>query len=96
MKPVSIAPFIAILILGIAIFTANPSAVHRTDMAQWKSNQEILLLIENCQDGQLGIDKCESKIPSVLEQCKSFHVLACDDQRLANLLNFGHPKVGMG
>lgn len=70
--------------------------MQKMDISQWKSNQQILLLIENCQDGQIGMDQCQSKIPTVLDQCKSFHVLACDDERLAALLNVGHAKVGAG
>lgn len=95
MKLVSITPFIAIFVLGIAVFTASPSLDKRVDLTQWKTNQQILLLIESCQDGQLNTDMCESKIPTILDECKSFHVLACDDQRLVGILNKGHAKIGM-
>ena len=95
MNYASTTPFIAILILGIAVFSANPSPTQRTDLSQWKSNQQILLLIENCQDGQIGMGECVSKIPPILDQCKSFHVLACDDQRLLILLNSEHTKIGI-
>ncbi|GEM_PF-2139757 len=96
MKLASISPFIAILILGIAVFASHSTLNQKIDLTQWKSNQQILLLIENCQDGQLDADACQSKIPTVLDQCKSFHVLACDDDRLTGLLNTGHAKVGIG
>lgn len=85
MKLISMTPFIAVIVLGFAVFTSHPSSVHGNDLAEWKSNQQILLLIENCQSGILHSETCKSRIPTILDECKSFHVLACDDKRLVNL-----------
>ncbi len=93
MKWISTSPFFAILLLGIAVFAAHPSLEQRVDLSEWKNNQKILLLIENCQDGQLSQSECESEVPLVLDQCKSSHVLACDDKRLGYILNLGKPNL---
>lgn len=95
-KFASTTPFIAVLILGIAIFSANPLPAQRMNLAEWKSNQQILLFIENCQDGQLGLDECKMQIPIMLDQCKTFHVLACDDERLGQILNTDHVRMTTG
>ncbi|HJU14624.1 MAG TPA: hypothetical protein VJ792_09240 [Candidatus Nitrosotalea sp.] len=95
MKFASISPFIAVIILGIAVFAGHPMLDRSVDMTQWKANQQILLLIENCQDGHMSASSCKEQLPTVLDQCRSFHVLACDDDRLAGLLNPGHNRVGM-
>lgn len=83
------------MILGIAVFAGHPMLDHSVDMSQWKANQQILLLIENCQDGHTSASSCTAQIPVVLDQCRSFHVLACDDSRLEGLANPGHSKVGI-
>ena len=95
MKVVSISPFFAIVILGIAVFAGHSSFNQKIDLTQWKSNQQILLLIENCEDGQMDMDSCKTKIPTVLDQCRDFHVLACDDSRLLGLLNSGNAQIGI-
>lgn len=95
MKLASITPFIAISILGIAVFSGQPVLNHKIDLTQWRSNQQILLLIENCQDGQLSASACSEKIPDVLDQCRAVHVLACDDSRLEALAGAGHLRVGI-
>lgn len=95
MKIASMSPFFAIIILGVAVFAGHSSFNQKIDLSQWKSNQQILLLIENCEDGQMDMGSCKAKIPTVLDQCKSFHVLACDDNRLLDLLNSGNPQIGI-
>ncbi|MDE1861651.1 MAG: hypothetical protein KGI33_01935 [Thaumarchaeota archaeon] len=92
----SISPFVAVIILGIAVFSSHQSLDRAIDLTQWKANQRILLLIENCQDGQMSPDACQVQIPSVLDHCRTFHVLACDDQRLTGLLNRWHANVETG
>ncbi len=93
MKLISTSPFLAILLLGIFVFAAHPSSEQRVDLTHWKSNQKILLLIENCQDGQLSSTICKSEAPRVLDDCKSLHVLACDDKRLEDILSVGTSKL---
>lgn len=93
MKASSLTPFIAIAILGLAVFSASPSIDKRVDMRQWRINQQILLLIENCQSGQVSMDSCRTEIPVVLDKCRTFHVLACDDQRLVELIEPSHVDV---
>ncbi len=95
MKLASITPFIAISILGIAVFSGHSALNRSVDLTQWRNNQQILLLIENCQDGQITMSDCKEQIPNVLDQCRAIHVLACDDERLAGILHSGDIKVGI-
>ena len=93
MKIISITPFFAVAILGIAVFSAHPSLGQKNDFSEWKSNQQILLLIENCQAGQVSIEECKSRAANILEVCKTTHVLVCDDHRLLNLLDGKQVKI---
>lgn len=74
---------------------ANPTPAQKIDITQWRSNQRILMLIENCQDGQISMRECQTDIPTIFDQCKLSHVLACDDDRLVGLLNAAHAKIGI-
>ena len=94
MKLASITPFIAISVLGVAVFTGHPVQDQKVDLTSWKSNQQILLFIENCQDGRLSISACREQVPAVLVQCRAAHVLACDVERLAELKSPDHFGVG--
>ena len=89
-----LSPFIAVAVLGFSVFTGHATLNRTVDLSEWRANQQILLLIENCQDGQMSMSSCREQIPPVLDQCKESHVLACDDHRLTELL--GADKIRAG